>query len=80
AWDYADAIVAHADTTVPKGFHGLDSDAHAWKGREGRVDPYRPVGGNIRVVGSPEQVVDQFVALKKAGIDGLQLSFFDFKP
>jgi len=25
-------------------------------------------------------VVDQFVQLKKAGIDGLQLSFFDFRP
>lgn len=25
-------------------------------------------------------MVEQFVALKRAGIDGLQLSFFDFKP
>jgi FMNH2-dependent dimethyl sulfone monooxygenase len=34
----------------------------------------------IEVIGTPEQVVDQFVQLKKAGIDGLQLSFFDFQP
>lgn len=80
AWDYADAIVAHADHRSRNGFQSFDSDAHAWKGREGRVDPYKFVGGNIRVIGSPEQVVDQFVKLKEAGIDGLQLSFFDFAP
>lgn len=40
----------------------------------------RAIGGNIEVIGTPEQVVDQFVQLKKAGIDGLQLSFFDFQP
>lgn len=80
AWDYADAIVAHADHRSRNGFQSYDSDAHAWKGREGRVDPYKFVGGNIRVIGSPEQIVDQFVKLKQAGIDGLQLSFFDFAP
>ncbi|MCX5493698.1 LLM class flavin-dependent oxidoreductase [Kaistia dalseonensis] len=80
AWDYADAIVAHADHRSKNGFQSFDSDAHAWKGREGRVDPYKFVGGNIRVIGSPEQIVDQFVKLKQAGIDGLQLSFFDFAP
>ncbi len=80
AWAYADAIVAHADPRSPKGFRTLDSDAQAWKGREGRADPYAAIGGNIRVIGSPEQVVAQFAALKRAGIDGLQLSFYDFKP
>ncbi|MDI4234058.1 MetQ/NlpA family ABC transporter substrate-binding protein [Bradyrhizobium sp. Arg237L] len=40
-----------------------------------------PVGETIVApIGTPEQVVDQFLQLKKAGIDGLQLSFFDFKP
>lgn len=79
--DYYDAIVAHQDFRTPEGFHSLKSDAHAWKGREG-VDPpsRRAIGGNIEVVGTPEQVVEQFVQLKRAGIDGLQLSFFDFKP
>lgn len=79
AWDLADAIVAHADLRSPKGFQSFNSDAQAWKGREGREDKYRFIGGNIRVIGSPEQVVEQFVALKAAGIDGLQLSFFDFR-
>ena len=32
------------------------------------------------MIGTPEQVVEQFVRLKRAGVDGLQLSFYDFKP
>ncbi|MEH1844941.1 MAG: SDR family NAD(P)-dependent oxidoreductase [Nostoc sp.] len=39
----------------------------------------RAIGGNIEVIGTPEQVVEQFVSLKVAGVDGLQLSFYDFK-
>lgn len=79
AWALADAIVAHVNTASPKGFSTFNSDAQAWKGREGRADPYAKIGGNIYIVGTPEQVVDQFQGLKQAGIDGLQLSFFDFK-
>ncbi|QIR36014.1 LLM class flavin-dependent oxidoreductase [Tolypothrix sp. PCC 7910] len=80
-WEYHDAIVAHADSTAPLGFSRFDSDAHAWKGRVGRDEPKRrAIGGNIEVIGTPEQVVEQFVQLKEAGIDGLQLSFYDFKP
>jgi len=78
AWELADRIVAHGDQRSPQGFQSLSSDAHAWKGRDAQ-DPYRFIGGNIRVIGSPEQVVDQFVKLKAAGVDGLQLSFFDFR-
>lgn len=79
--EYYNAIVAHQDFRTPEGFQSLNSDAQAWKGREG-IDPpsRRAIGGNIEVVGTPEQIVEQFVALRRAGIDGLQLSFFDFKP
>jgi FMNH2-dependent dimethyl sulfone monooxygenase len=81
AWDYHDAIVAHFDTRAPEGFQRFDSDAHAWKGRKGRdTEKHRALGGNIQAVGSPEQITDYFVRLRKAGMDGLQLSFFDFKP
>jgi FMNH2-dependent dimethyl sulfone monooxygenase len=80
AWELADRIVAHADTRVPRGFQTFASDAHAWKGREGRDDPYAKVGGNIYIIGTPGQVVDKFARLKQAGVDGLQISFFDFKP
>lgn len=80
-WAYHDAIVDHQDNRSPEGFHSLKSDAHAWKGRIGLDAPKRKaIGGNIEVIGTPEQVVEQFVQLKRAGIDGLQLSFFDFKP
>ncbi|AFY32755.1 LLM class flavin-dependent oxidoreductase [Calothrix sp. PCC 7507] len=79
-WAYHDAIVAHADPDSPNGFHRLNSDAHAWRGRRGIDAPKRrAIGGNIEVIGTPEQVVEQFLQLKQAGIDGLQLSFFDFK-
>jgi dimethylsulfone monooxygenase len=40
----------------------------------------RAIGGNIEVTDRREQVVRQFVRLKEAGIDGLQLGFFDFRP
>lgn len=80
-WEYHDAIVAHADTDAPLGFSRFDSDAHAWKGRVGKDAPKRrAIGGNIEVIGTPEQVVEQFIQLQRAGIDGLQLSFYDFKP
>jgi len=80
-WAYHDAIVAHQDLRTPEGFNSHKSDAHAWKGRAGLdASKRRAIGGNIEVIGTPEQVVEQFVQLKRAGIDGLQLSFFDFKP
>jgi FMNH2-dependent dimethyl sulfone monooxygenase len=80
-WEYHDAIVAHADAAAPLGFSRFDSDAHAWKGRVGKDAPKRrAIGGNIEVIGTPEQVVEQFIQLKEAGIDGLQLSFYDFQP
>ncbi|HEX7867321.1 MAG TPA: LLM class flavin-dependent oxidoreductase [Variovorax sp.] len=80
-WDYHDAIVAHIDADPKTSFNRFDSDAHAWRGRVGNDAPKRrAIGGNIEVIGTPEQVVEQFVQLKRAGIDGLQLSFFDFKP
>lgn len=76
---YYNAIVDHAD---PVGrFTRFDSDAAAWKGQVDRGTVARSaIGGNMEVVGTPEQVVEQFVALKAAGVDGLQLSFYDFAP
>lgn len=38
------------------------------------------VGGNVQIVGSPEQVVDWLVKLKAIGCDGVQINFFDFEP
>ncbi|MDR5784841.1 LLM class flavin-dependent oxidoreductase [Caballeronia sp. LZ065] len=76
---YHDAIVAHPDEGALDGFIGMHgrSDAKAWAKhkREQRV-----LGGNLHLIGSPEQIVEQLIALKHAGCDGVQLTFFDFEP
>jgi FMNH2-dependent dimethyl sulfone monooxygenase len=38
------------------------------------------IGGNVHLVGTPEQIVDWFIRLKRAGCDGVQVNFFDFIP
>ncbi len=38
------------------------------------------VGGNVHLVGTPEQIVDWFVKLKNTGCDGVQVNFYDFLP
>lgn len=79
---YHQAIIDNADTdAAPQGMGRFDSDAHAWRGRSGRDGPaQRAVGGNIQIIGSPEQVAEYIIRLKGVGIDGIQLSFYDFKP
>lgn len=36
------------------------------------------IGGNVHIVGTPEQVVDGFRRLKEAGCDGVQVNFYDY--
>lgn len=76
---YRDAIVAAGDEEAVATFGARmrGGDAVAW--REAKRH-YAPLGGNLHMVGSPEQIVDGFLALKKAGIDGVQLTFYDFAP
>lgn len=38
------------------------------------------VGGNLQVIGTPEQVVEQIVNLQRVGCDGIQVNFFDYLP
>ncbi len=38
------------------------------------------VGGNLHLVGTPEQIVEWCVRLRQAGVDGVQINFFDFIP
>ncbi|TCV54192.1 LLM class flavin-dependent oxidoreductase [Agrobacterium tumefaciens] len=79
---YADAIEAGKPQLGTRAFatNNYDSDAHAWRGRgDARHKQGRNLGGNIEIIGSPEQVVEQLVGLKKAGIDGVQLNFYDFR-
>jgi dimethylsulfone monooxygenase len=78
---YADAIVAQSEPTgVTAG--KFDSDAHAWRGRK-TYDGARERGlggGNIQIIGSPQRVAESLARLHAAGIDGVQLSFYDFQP
>lgn len=79
ATDYYDAIVDKADLQAIEGFVGrrASGDAKGWKTDLGA---YRAVGGNLQIVGSPDEVVDKFLKLKAAGCDGVQLTYFDFGP
>jgi FMNH2-dependent dimethyl sulfone monooxygenase len=78
---YVRAIIDNlpAPTGTSFGHRGYDSDAVAWLGRN---DPRHKqglgLGGNIEIIGTPEQVVEQLIGLKKAGIDGVQFNFYDF--
>jgi dimethylsulfone monooxygenase len=77
AHEYYDSIVAAADVEAIEGFVGrrMGGDAKGWKTDLGA---YRAVGGNMQIVGSPAEIVERFLQLKRAGCDGVQLTFFDF--
>jgi FMNH2-dependent dimethyl sulfone monooxygenase len=74
---YRDAIEAAADEVAVENFaeHGRKGDAQSWRNQR-RL--HRAIGGNLHLVGSPEQIVDGFLKLKAAGVDGVQLTFYDF--
>ena len=75
---YRDAIEAAAAVEAVAGFadHGRRGDAQAWRDQRRQ---HRAIGGNLHLVGSPEQVVDGFLKLQRAGVDGVQLTFYDFE-
>ncbi|MEO8559153.1 MAG: LLM class flavin-dependent oxidoreductase [Rhodospirillales bacterium] len=50
------------------------------KSFRGHKRDQRIVGGNIQMIGTPEQIVDGMLRLKRAGCDGVQVNFFDFEP
>lgn len=52
-------------------------DNQSWRGH---LREQRTVGGNIQLFGTPDQIADWCVKLQKSGVDGIQLSFFDFAP
>lgn len=78
---YAEAIIEHAE---PTGFNSgkFDSDAQAWaKRKDYDTERQRRLGGgNIQIIGGPEKVADSLARLHAAGVDGAQLSFYDFAP
>jgi len=52
-------------------------DQSSWRGHDKKN---WAVGGNVHLVGNPEQIVDWCGRLKDAGCDGVQINFFDFLP
>lgn len=76
---YRDAIEAAADVEAVENFaeHGRRGDSHAWRNQRRQ---HRAIGGNLHLVGSPEQIVDALLKLKATGIDGVQVTFYDFAP
>jgi alkanesulfonate monooxygenase SsuD/methylene tetrahydromethanopterin reductase-like flavin-dependent oxidoreductase (luciferase family) len=72
-------ILAAADPVALDNFVAtfMGGDQASWRGHS---KSNWAVGGNVHLVGSPEQIVDWFLRLKKAGCDGMQINFFDFLP
>lgn len=80
------AILEQGDDEAVLGFFSATSgsdalNAKAWESQEYRKRrDQRVLGGNIQLLGTPEQIVEQISGLKKAGVDGLQICFYDFEP
>lgn len=79
AYAYRDAIVAHADHESIRAYtarhHG--GDAQGWKEH---VPADRVLGGHIQIVGDPDDVADALQQLHEAGLDGVQIGFYDYAP
>ncbi|MGY3387717.1 FMNH2-dependent dimethyl sulfone monooxygenase [Bradyrhizobium sp. USDA 3311] len=75
---YYDDIIRLADTEAAAGYanHFKSGDSKAWNNH---VPHERILGGNVHLIGSPEQVADWLIALNKVGCDGMQISFYDFR-
>ena len=73
------AILDNQDTIAADNFYATfaGGDQSSWK-RNTR-DQW-VIGGNVHIVGTPEQVVDGFQRLADAGCDGVQVNFYDFLP
>ena len=73
------AILDHQDPVAADNFHAtfMGGDQASWKqtSRDQWV-----IGGNVHLVGTPEQVVEHFIRLKQAGCDGVQVNFYDYLP
>jgi FMNH2-dependent dimethyl sulfone monooxygenase len=79
AFAYRDAIAAQADRESIARYDARHKggDAQGWPEH---VPADRVLGGHVQIIGSPEDVADQIEGLQKAGIDGVQLGFYDYGP
>ena len=79
AQDWRDHILRSGDQ------EGVDSFAADFIGGDqasgqGHSKDNWTIGGNVHLTGSPETVVDWMIRLQDAGIDGVQINFYDFLP
>jgi dimethylsulfone monooxygenase len=72
-----DAILENQDPVAADNFVRTfqSGDTASWRGH---TRAQWVIGGNVHLVGSPEQIVEWFVQLHAAGCDGVQVNFFDY--
>jgi FMNH2-dependent dimethyl sulfone monooxygenase len=73
------AILDGQDPVAADSFYATfaGGDQSSWKGN---TRDQWVIGGNVHIVGTPDQVVDGFRRLSEAGCDGVQVNFYDFLP
>jgi FMNH2-dependent dimethyl sulfone monooxygenase len=74
-----DRILANEDTVAADNFVRTfqSGDTASWRGH---TRAQWVIGGNVHLVGTPEQIVAWFTRLSEAGCDGVQVNFFDYLP
>lgn len=79
AFAYRDAIVAGADRESIRAYTARHNggDAQGW---QQHVPDDRIMGGHIQIIGNPSDVADALLKLHAAGIDGVQIGFYDYEP
>ncbi|MEM8971498.1 MAG: LLM class flavin-dependent oxidoreductase [Pseudomonadota bacterium] len=79
AWAQHQAILDHQDPVAADNFYATfaGGDQSSWRGN---TREHWVIGGNVHIVGSPEQVVEALQRLSDAGCDGVQVNFYDFLP
>ncbi|MCW2879526.1 MAG: Luciferase-like, subgroup [Sphaerisporangium sp.] len=76
---YYDSIVSHADMGSIEAYARRHQGGDA-KGWQQHVPADRIVGGHIQIVGDPDTVTAQIARLRDAGMDGIQIGFYDYLP
>jgi len=79
AWAQYHRILDMRDEVATDNFVAtfMGGDQSSWRGHS---KANWAVGGNVHLVGTPEQIVEWFAKLKRAGCDGMQVNFYDFLP
>ncbi|WP_020618717.1 LLM class flavin-dependent oxidoreductase [Paenibacillus daejeonensis] len=76
---YYQSIMDHADLGSIRNFYARHAagDSVSWLEHSAKG---RAVGGHLHIIGSPEEVAEQLRQLHATGIDGIQITFYDYEP